>query len=126
MTTDPIVLTQELVRCQSVTPKNAGALDVLQKELEALGFKCTRLPFSERGTADVDNLYARLGTKSPHFCYAGHTDVVPVGDVEDWDFPPFKAMIDNGILYGRGTSDMKGVLHPSLQPFQRLATLKDL
>lgn len=108
MTTDPIALTQELVRCQSVTPKNAGALDVLQKELEALGFKCTRLPFSERGTADVDNLYARLGTKSPHFCYAGHTDVVPVGDMADWDFPPFKGMIDNGILYGRGTSDMKG------------------
>ncbi len=108
MITDPVELTQKLVRCQSVTPKNAGAHDILQKELEGLGFKCTRLPFSERGTADVDNLYARLGSEAPHFCYAGHTDVVPAGDAADWDFPPFKAEIDEGIIYGRGTSDMKG------------------
>lgn len=108
MSIDPLELTQKLVRCPSITPKNAGALDVLQKELEALGFQCTRLPFKERGTADVDNLYARLGDKAPHFCYAGHTDVVPEGNTADWDYPPFKAMIDNGVLYGRGASDMKG------------------
>lgn len=108
MSIDPVELTQRLVRCPSVTPRNAGALGVLQNELEALGFICTRLPFKERGTADVDNLYARLGTKGRHFCYAGHTDVVPEGNSSDWDFSPFKALIDKGILYGRGASDMKG------------------
>ena len=108
MLIDPLELTQKLVRCPSVTPKNAGALEVLEDALKNLGFICTRLPFSGGAAAKVDNLYARLGTKEPHFCFAGHTDVVPVGAETDWDFPPFAAEVDNGILYGRGTSDMKG------------------
>ncbi len=108
MIIDPVELTKELVRCQSVTPKDAGALNTLQAVLEKIGFKCTRLPFKERGTADVDNLYARLGVNGPHFCYAGHTDVVPPGDTSDWDYPPFGAEVDDGVLYGRGASDMKG------------------
>ena len=108
MLIDPLELTQKLVRCPSVTPKNAGALEVLEDALKNLGFICTRLPFSGGGAAKVDNLYARLGTKEPHFCFAGHTDVVPVGAEADWDLPPFAAEVDNGILYGRGTSDMKG------------------
>lgn len=108
MSIDPIELTQKLVRCPSVTPKDAGALDVLESELVELEFKCTRLPFSADGTSDVDNLYARLGDEGPHFCYAGHTDVVPTGAENEWNFGPFEAKISDGILYGRGTSDMKG------------------
>ncbi|MDG1858355.1 MAG: succinyl-diaminopimelate desuccinylase [Emcibacteraceae bacterium] len=107
MSIDPIFLSQELIRCPSVTPNDAGALDVLEKALTGLGFKCTRLPFSEDGTPTIDNLFARRGTTSPHLCYAGHTDVVPTGDLNDWKHPPFDAVIDEGVLYGRGTSDMK-------------------
>ena len=107
MTIDPIQFSQELIRCPSVTPTDAGALDVLQAKLEGLGFICHRLPYSENGTPDVDNLYARYGTSSPNFCFAGHTDVVPVGNKDDWSVNPFAAEIKDGQLYGRGTSDMK-------------------
>jgi len=105
---DPVALATELIRCPSVTPKDEGALDVLQARLEVLGFKCTRLPFSQDDTATVDNLYARLGTEAPNFCYAGHTDVVPVGAWEDWTTDPFKAEVKDGELVGRGAVDMKG------------------
>ncbi len=106
--TDPLALAQALIRCPSVTPKDEGALDVLQNGLETLGFNCHRLTFSEDGTADIDNLYARLGSQAPNFCYAGHTDVVPVGDAESWTVDPFGAEIIDGELYGRGAADMKG------------------
>ncbi len=107
---DPVALAQDLIRCPSVTPAEAGALDLLQTTLERLGFRCQRLPFSAPGTADVDNLYARIGTGSPHFCFAGHTDVVPVGRLEGWSVDPFAAEILNGRLYGRGAADMKGAI----------------
>lgn len=107
MAVDPLALSQALIRCPSVTPANEGALDVLQKALEDIGFACHRLPFSEEGAADVDNLYARFGTGAPNFCYAGHTDVVPVGDPDAWSVDPFAAEIKDGKLYGRGASDMK-------------------
>lgn len=81
---DPIALTQDLIRCPSVTPAEAGALDLLQGVLEELGFVCHRLPFQEDGTDRVDNLYARLGTEAPNLCFAGHTDVVPVGQAASW------------------------------------------
>jgi succinyl-diaminopimelate desuccinylase len=103
----PLDLARRLIRCPSVTPKDEGALDVLQEALESLGFKCTRLPFSQEGSATVDNLYARLGTAEPNFCYAGHTDVVPVGDPANWTVDPFAAEVIDGVLYGRGASDMK-------------------
>ncbi len=103
----PLDLAQRLIRCPSVTPRDEGALDILQEALETLGFQCTRLPFSEDGAEDVDNLYARLGTAEPHFCYGGHTDVVPVGDREGWTVDPFGAEVIDGVLYGRGASDMK-------------------
>ena len=74
---DPVALTQELIRCPSVTPEEGGALDLLQGVLEGLGFTCQRLKFSEAGTPDVDNLYARIGEDAPNLCFAGHTDVVP-------------------------------------------------
>jgi len=100
-------LTKRLIQCPSVTPAEGGALDLLQGELTALGFECTRLPFGE-GAARIDNLFARIGTGGPHFCFAGHTDVVPVGDLADWQFGPFSGDIADGNLYGRGAADMKG------------------
>ncbi len=102
-TLDPVQFAQDLIRCPSVTPKEAGALDLLQTALESLGFVCTRYPFEE-----VDNLYARLGTSAPNLCYAGHTDVVPVGNADDWEFDPFSATITDEKLWGRGAADMKG------------------
>ena len=93
-----------------MTPADAGALDVLQKALEGLGFTCTRLPFSDRDTPDIDNLYAKLGTEHPHLCFAGHTDVVPVGDEAAWSVDPFAGEIRDGMLIGRGASDMKGAI----------------
>ncbi len=105
---DCIDLTRRLIRCPSVTPAEGGALDLLQEVLEGLGFTCHRLIFSEPGTADVDNLYARLGAKGANFCYAGHTDVVPVGDPADWSADPFGGELHDGWVYGRGAVDMKG------------------
>ncbi|MGF1609953.1 MAG: succinyl-diaminopimelate desuccinylase [Kiloniellales bacterium] len=110
MARDPIALARRLIRCPSVTPADAGALDVLQGALEALGFVCHRLPFEEPGTASVDNLYARLGHRGPNFCFAGHTDVVPVGDATAWSLDPFGGVLRDGKLYGRGAVDMKGAI----------------
>ena len=108
--TDPLALARALIRRPSVTPEDAGALDVLTQALDGLGFTCVRLPFSEAGTPDVDNLHARLGTSAPHFCFAGHTDVVPVGDPGDWTGDPFAAEVRDDHLYGRGAADMKGAI----------------
>jgi succinyl-diaminopimelate desuccinylase len=105
---DPVSLTQALVRCPSVTPKEAGALTLLQNVLEPAGFACHRMTMSEADTPNVENLYARFGQQGPNLCFAGHTDVVPVGDVKGWSHDPFGAIIKDGIMYGRGTVDMKG------------------
>ena len=107
---DPVLLSQALIRCPSVTPVDAGVLGTLQKELEALGFQCHRLVFSEIGTPDVDNLFARIGEGEPHFCFAGHTDVVPTGDLKSWSADPFGAEIVEGRLFGRGAVDMKSAV----------------
>ena len=106
--TDALELARALIRRPSVTPRDAGALDVLQAALESLGFVCERMAFSEEGAASIDNLYARLGTVAPNFCFAGHTDVVPVGN--GWTVDPFEAPVIDGQLYGRGASDMKGAI----------------
>lgn len=106
--TDAVALAQALIRCESVTPHEGGALTLLQNVLEPAGFECHRLPFSEPGTPDVDNLYARLGAGRPHLCFAGHTDVVPAGNEAAWKFPPFGGEVHDGMLYGRGAVDMKG------------------
>lgn len=102
---NPLTLTQNLIRCPSVTPADHGALDIVQQSLEQLGFTCHRLKFE-----DVDNLYARLGTAQPNFCFAGHTDVVPIGDATAWQADPFAATIQGNILYGRGAADMKAAI----------------
>jgi len=106
--TNVVDLTQKLIRCPSVTPEDAGAQDVLKSELQQLGFEIFDLPFDGNGSYPVKNFFARLGTASPHICYAGHTDVVPAGDEKLWSYPAFDAVIDDGKIYGRGTSDMKG------------------
>jgi len=107
---DPVELAQALIRCRSVTPQEGGALSVLQGLLQPAGFACHRLTMREPGTPDVENLYARLGTGRPHLVFAGHTDVVPVGDEAGWSHPPFAAEIADGVLYGRGAVDMKGAI----------------
>ncbi len=105
---DPVALTAALIRCPSVTPDEAGALTLLQTALEPAGFTCHRMTFSEAGTPDVENLYARAGASGPNLCFAGHTDVVPPGNLAAWSVPPFAAVIRDGLLYGRGAVDMKG------------------
>ena len=104
---DPVELARTLIRCASVTPADAGALGVVQDTLEEMGFSCTRYPFAQ-GKERVDNLYARLGSGAPNFCYAGHVDVVPVGDATQWRHNPFGGEIQDGKIWGRGTADMKG------------------
>ena len=106
----PLELARALIRCPSVTPEDAGALDVLQAALQELGFTCHRVLGEAPESEPVDNLYARLGTAAPNFCFAGHTDVVPVGDRDGWREDPFAADVHDGILYGRGASDMKGAI----------------
>jgi succinyl-diaminopimelate desuccinylase len=108
--TNPIALTQALIRCPSVTPAEGGALTLLEHVLRPLGFTTERMPFSEPGTPDIDNLFARLGTQGPNLCFAGHTDVVPLGDEKAWKRPPFGAEIHGEFLYGRGAVDMKGAI----------------
>ena len=110
MQIDPVNFAAELIRCPSVTPADAGALDLLEKVLTEIGFTCTRLPFQEPDTACVDNLYARLGDAAPHICFAGHTDVVPVGAADNWQKDPFSGEISDDKLWGRGAADMKGAI----------------
>jgi succinyl-diaminopimelate desuccinylase len=107
---DTLELARALIRCPSITPDQGGALDLLQSVLQDLGFTCHRLPFAEEGAPEVDNLYARLGSGGPHLCYAGHSDVVPVGDPAGWSVDPFAAEVRDGKLIGRGAVDMKGAI----------------
>jgi succinyl-diaminopimelate desuccinylase len=106
--TDALSIARDLIRCPSVTPADAGALGVLEQALNAAGFTCHRVTFSEPGTADVDNLYARIGTDGPHITFAGHTDVVPPGDESAWSVGAFSGEVKDGFLHGRGAVDMKG------------------
>jgi succinyl-diaminopimelate desuccinylase len=106
--TDALSIVRDLIRCPSVTPLDAGALGVLEDLLKAAGFETHRVTFSEPGTADVDNLYARIGDSAPHITFAGHTDVVPVGDENAWSVGAFSGEVKDGFVYGRGAVDMKG------------------
>jgi succinyl-diaminopimelate desuccinylase len=105
---DALSLAQHLIRCPSVTPADAGALGVLETLLRVNGFTVHRVTFSEPGTADIDNLYARIGEAAPHISFAGHTDVVPPGDESAWSHGAFSGEVKDGFLYGRGAVDMKG------------------
>src|SRR5882724_5361534 len=99
---DPVSLAQALIRCPSGTPEDAGALGVLEAALTPLGFACHRLRFESPDSPPIENLYARLGQARPNLCFAGHTDVVPVGEQTLWRHDPFAAHIAAGMLYGRG------------------------
>src|SRR4030081_988116 len=107
---DPVAIARDLIRCPSVTPHEGGALAYLAGVLRDAGFTAERVTFSEPGAADVENLYARIGSGSPHLVFAGHTDVVPPGDETAWTHPPFGADLAGGMLYGRGAADMKGAI----------------
>ena len=107
---DPVAIARDLLRCPSVTPAEGGALSFLETLLKGAGFTVHRMTFSEPGTADVENLYARIGSGAPHLMFAGHTDVVPTGDPKSWSHAPFAGDIDGGVLYGRGAVDMKGAI----------------
>jgi succinyl-diaminopimelate desuccinylase len=106
--TDALSIARDLIRCPSVTPADAGALGVLESLLKSHGFEVHRVTFSEPGTADIDNLYARIGNAAPHITFAGHTDVVPPGDEAAWSVGAFSGEVKDGFLYGRGAVDMKG------------------
>jgi len=108
MSTDPVAIARELLRCRSVTPAEGGALAFLETTLKAAGFTLHRMTFSAPGTDDVENLYARIGSEAPNLVFAGHTDVVPPGDETAWTHPPFAGETDGAELYGRGAVDMKG------------------
>ncbi len=112
-------MARALVRCPSVTPADAGALDLLEGALARLGFRTWRLTFGEPPDGPVGNLFARLGTGPPHFAFAGHTDVVPVGDPAAWSVEPFAAEIRDGFLVGRGAADMKGALAAMVEAARR-------
>jgi succinyl-diaminopimelate desuccinylase len=105
MALDPVAFARTLIRRPSVTPADEGALDLVQAELETLGFRCRRMRFEE-----VDNLYARRGSEAPNLCFAGHTDVVPAGDASAWRHAPFEGEVSGGVLHGRGAADMKGAI----------------
>jgi succinyl-diaminopimelate desuccinylase len=111
---DAVSIARDLVRCPSVTPADAGALGVLENLLKAAGFETHRVTFDEPGTADIDNLYARIGSEAPHLTFAGHTDVVPPGDESAWTHGAFSGEVKDGFLYGRGAVDMKGGIACSL------------
>ena len=109
-TINALDLTRAMIACPSVTPEDGGTQKVLQDALAGLGFTCHNQTFSDDNTPDVSNLYARLGSTSPNFCFAGHTDVVPVGDLDSWEDDPFSAEVKDGMLYGRGAADMKSAI----------------
>jgi succinyl-diaminopimelate desuccinylase len=100
-------LAKELIKFPTVTPVDAGIMKFLEKKLKTLGFKTKILEFKEKNSKPVKNLYARLGNKGPNFCYAGHLDVVPAGNLKDWTVNPFKPSVKKGYLIGRGANDMK-------------------
>ena len=102
MAISELKLAKELIRRPSITPKDAGTISLLAKNLKSLGFKCKLINFK-----NIKNLYAKLGKSEPNFCYAGHTDVVPPGNINNWSVNPFKPAIKNNKLIGRGANDMK-------------------
>lgn len=110
MASDPVALARELIREESVTPDAGGALALVARRLEALGFAVEVVRFDDGGGPAVPNLYARLGDRAPNLCFAGHTDVVPAGERAGWDHDPFAAVVEDGALIGRGAADMKSAI----------------
>ena len=117
---DPVAIARALLTCPSVTPAEGGAIDFVARVCAALGFEVHRPVFSQEGTPDIENLYARRGTAGPHLTFAGHTDVVPPGDAARWRHDPFAGTIEDGVLFGRGAVDMKGGIAAFLAALGRL------
>jgi succinyl-diaminopimelate desuccinylase len=117
---DPVAIAQALLTCPSVTPAEGGAIDLVAGIAAGLGFEIHRPVFSEEGTPDIENLYARRGASGPHLTFAGHTDVVPPGDAARWRHYPFAGVIEGGMLFGRGAVDMKGGIAAFLAALGRL------
>src|SRR5688572_786419 len=107
---ETLELAKSLIRIPSITPDGSKVLDYVESILVPLGFVAKRKKFTAEGTADVDNLFIRYGTSTPHFMFAGHVDVVPVGDETKWTTPPFEPNVRDGKLYGRGAEDMKAAI----------------
>ena len=107
VTINELQLSKDLIKFPSITPIDAGAINFLSKKLKKLGFKCQILEFKDKKSKPIKNLYARIGTRSPNLCYAGHTDVVPPGNIKDWTVNPFKPKVRKNHLIGRGANDMK-------------------
>ncbi|NLH81064.1 MAG: succinyl-diaminopimelate desuccinylase [Phyllobacteriaceae bacterium] len=118
---DPVAIARALLACPSVTPAEGGAIDLVARIAAVLGFAVERPVFSEAGTPDIENLFARRGAHGPHLVFAGHTDVVPPGDPARWTHDPFAGHLESGILYGRGAVDMKGAIACFLAALGRLA-----
>ena len=112
-----IALAQALIQRESVTPEDAGCQQMMNERLEAIGFNIESLFFT-----DTLNTWARKGDQSPHFCFAGHTDVVPTGPAKNWQHPPFSGLVENGLLHGRGAADMKGSLAAMIVATERFVT----
>jgi succinyl-diaminopimelate desuccinylase len=110
MAADPVAIARDLIRCPSVTPEEGGAIAYLQRVLTEAGFDVHRVMFTEPGYDNTENLYARIGTGSPNFVFAGHTDVVPPGDSTLWSYAPFAGEVSEEVLFGRGAVDMKGAI----------------
>ncbi len=125
LTLDPVSLSQHLIRRESITPDKGDALDFLAGALTTLGFKCHKLTFEEEGTEPVPNLYARFGAEGPNFCFAGHTDVVPVGAADHWSVAPFAAEVRDGQLFGRGAADMKSAIAAFVVAAERFLAGRD-
>ena len=106
-TINELQLSKDLIKFPSVTPKDAGAINFLSKKLKKLGFRCKILEFKDKKSKPIKNLYARIGINRPNLCYAGHTDVVPPGNLKDWTVNPFKPVVKKNYLIGRGANDMK-------------------
>ena len=121
---EPIALAKKLIRCQSVTPKDDGIMALLEEQLLSMGFTCQQHIFSEKNTDNVTNLYARIGKKAPNLAFAGHTDVVPPGDIEAWRTDPFTPTIIDGKLYGRGAVDMKCAIAAFISATQNFLNTK--
>ncbi|CBI75736.1 succinyl-diaminopimelate desuccinylase [Bartonella clarridgeiae 73] len=124
--TDPVQLLQALIRCPSVTPHEAGVLSTLEHFLRKMGFCVERPVFVDKNTEDVENLYAKIGSEGPHLMFAGHSDVVPPGELENWTYPPFEGVINQGRLYGRGAVDMKGGIACFIAALARFLKKKSL
>ena len=110
MIINDVKLAKELIKFPSITPIDSGVMKFLEKKLKKLGFKTKIIEFKEKNLKPVKNLYAKLGSKRPNFCFAGHLDVVPPGNIKNWSVNPFKPSIKNGHLIGRGANDMKSAI----------------